>query len=112
MTQSRWPRNTAEPANQHLVDDWLRRAYTRAGVEKKPGGLWHPLRRKFATERKGHSIADLSAAGGWRDSRTLLASYLQSDAESVRVVIMQPTHRIWTAVQVQRLLARLERSTA
>jgi hypothetical protein len=29
-------------------------------VSKLEGGLWHPYRRKWATERKGHSLKDVA----------------------------------------------------
>ena len=55
-----------------------------AKIKKEPGSLWHALRRKWATERKGYPINDLAAAGGWRDTPTLLASYLQTDPETIK----------------------------
>ena len=58
------------------------------------GGLWHSLRRKWATERKRYPVKDVAAAGGWRDEGTLLKSYQQADAETVRQVVLHPTQRI------------------
>ncbi len=46
------------------------------------GGLWHPYRRKWATERKHLSLKDVAAAGGWRDVETLLTCYQQPDQDS------------------------------
>jgi integrase len=66
----------------------------RLGLEKEPGSLWHALRRKWATERKGYPISDLAAAGGWRDTPTLLASYLRTDPETIRQVVLNPTMRL------------------
>jgi hypothetical protein len=47
------PKDASKPCDRHLLDSWLRRAYEKAGVEREPGGLWHAIRRKWATERKG-----------------------------------------------------------
>lgn len=66
--------------NQHLLDDWLRMAYERAKLTPQRGGLWHPFRRKWASERKGHPVVDVAAAGGWKDVRTVQNSYQQVDA--------------------------------
>jgi integrase len=49
------------PVKRELFDQRLRRAYKLAKVEKEPGSLWHALRRKWATERKGCPINDLAA---------------------------------------------------
>jgi hypothetical protein len=42
-----------------------------AGVEVEKGGLWHTLRRKWATGRKGYPVKGVAAAGGWQDLETL-----------------------------------------
>ena len=51
-------------------------------------------RRKWATERKGYSVRDVMEAGGWKNEETLLRSYQQPDAETVRQVVLHPTQRI------------------
>jgi hypothetical protein len=73
---------------------WLRRAYKLAEVERKRGGMWHPFRRKWATERKGLSPVDVAAAGGWRDPNTPLRIYQQADKASMQAVVSTPTHRL------------------
>jgi integrase len=88
------PRCPSQPCSRHLLDGWLRRAYGLAGLEPHPGGLWHPLRRKWATERKGYPLKDLAAAGGWRDEQTVLRSYQLSDADTVRQIVLYPTQRL------------------
>jgi hypothetical protein len=80
------------------MDDWLRRSYKRAGIEPKKGGMWHPVRRKFATERKGNSVVDVAVYGGWRDLRTLQGIYQQPDVESMKLVAMPPTNRVMAAL--------------
>jgi integrase len=88
------PATPEEPCSRHLLDDWLRRAYRAAGIESERGGLWHPIRRKWATERKDYSLKDVAAAGGWRDPQTLLRSYQQTDAETIRQVVLNPSRRL------------------
>ena len=77
------------PAGQ-LAAAGLREGRTRT----REGGLWHSLRRKWATERKGYPVKDVAAAGGWRDEATMLVSYQQVDAETIRRVVLQPTQRL------------------
>jgi len=84
----------ALPTKRDLFDQRLRRAYKVAGIRKEPGSLWHALRRKWATERKGYPVNDLAGAGGWRDTPTLLASYLRTDPETIRRVVLNPTMRL------------------
>lgn len=88
------PRDPSTPCSRHLLDRWLRRAYALAERTPDPGGLWHPLRRKWATERKGYPVKDVAAAGGWRDAGTMLRSYQQADAETMRQVALTPTLRL------------------
>jgi integrase len=87
----------AVPTKRDLYDQRLRRAYKLAKLEKEPGSLWHALRRKWATERKGYPVNDLAAAGGWRDTPTLLASYLRTDPETITQVVLNPTMRLAAA---------------
>jgi len=88
------PRNPTKPVDRHVLDNWLRQAYSEAGLASQPGGLWHPLRRKWATERKGYPVKDVAAAGGWKTERVLLTSYQQSDAATIRTVVLEPSHRL------------------
>jgi integrase len=88
------PRDPTQSCGRHLLDGWLRKAYQLADLRRRPGGMWHPLRRKWATERKGYPIKDVAFAGGWRTERTVLSSYQQADAETVRQVVLHPTQRV------------------
>jgi hypothetical protein len=56
--------------------------------------MWHTIRRKFATERKGHAAVDIAAAGGWRDLGTVQMVYQQADRQSVTSALLIPTHRL------------------
>ncbi|MBL8989398.1 MAG: tyrosine-type recombinase/integrase [Gemmatimonadetes bacterium] len=88
------PQDPTKPCDRYLLDRWLRRAFEKAEVPPLDGGLWHSLRRKWATERKGYPVKDVAAAGGWRDEGTILKSYQQVDPETVKQVVLHPTRRL------------------
>ena len=52
------PKDPQSPVSRHLLDDWLRRAYEFAEIEPEPGGLWHPIRRKWVTERANYPTTE------------------------------------------------------
>ena len=72
-----------QPWHRTEFDIALRKAERRAGVEPLLGGLWHPYRRKWATERKSLPLPDVMAAGGWKDAQTLLTCYQHADDETM-----------------------------
>ena len=88
------PKDPTKPCNRHLFDDWLRRAFKLAKIVPQRRGMWHSIRRKWATERKGYPVKDVAAAGGWKTEEVLMTSYQQADAETIRNVVLHPTHRI------------------
>lgn len=52
------------------------------------------FRRVWATERKDLPLKDVAAAGGWRDTSTLLR-YQQPDAATMRSVVeFEPPHDV------------------
>ena len=79
-----------QPTDRHLFDKWLTVAERKAKLPKLNGGLWHPYRRKWATERKHLSLTDVAEAGGWKDTATLLTCYQQPDRESLLAVMSEP----------------------
>jgi integrase len=88
------PKTAARPCSRYLFDAWLRRAFQLVGVTREPAMLWHAIRRKWATERKGYPVKDVMQAGGWLDEATLVASYQHADPDTVRRVVLHPTHRL------------------
>ncbi len=54
------------------------------------GGLWHPYRRKWATERKHLPDVDVAATGGWSDLSLLKTAYQQADPETMYQVVSEP----------------------
>lgn len=76
--------------DRHLFDKWLTVAEKEAGLPKLKGTLWHAYRRKWATERKHHSLKDVAEAGGWKDTETLLTCYQQPDRKTLLAVMSEP----------------------
>jgi integrase len=72
-------RFSSQPMDRHLFDKWLAHVERQEGLRKLKGGLWHPYRRKWATERKDWPVTDVAAAGGWTDTDTLLKCYQQPE---------------------------------
>ena len=66
-----------------VASRWLLKAEARAGLPKIRGGIFHPYRRLWATERKHMPDVDVAAAGGWGDTRAMKLSYQQADAAGV-----------------------------
>ena len=87
------PKDQAKPVSKYLASKWLLRAYDLAEVERDPGGVWHPFRRKWATERKRYPLRDVAAAGGWSDTQTLLLCYQQPDEATLREVVDGPARK-------------------
>lgn len=83
-------RQPDQPMDRHLFDRWLAVAERAAKLPKLEGGLWHPYRRKWATERKHLSLKDVAAAGGWKDVETLLTCYQQPDQDTLLAVMNEP----------------------
>lgn len=75
--------------SRHEFRFWLEQAQRRAQVPKLKGGLWHPYRRKWATERKHLPITDVAAAGGWQDTATLIACYQQPTNDALLAVMTE-----------------------
>ncbi len=71
---------------RHLAHYWLKKAFLSGKLEKPAGSLWHMFRRVWATERKDLPLKDVAAAGGWRDTTTLLR-YQQPDEATLRAVV-------------------------
>jgi integrase len=81
------PKNLSEPMDRHLADKWLREAEELAGLTSQKGGLWHPYRRKAATELKGFPDKDVMQLQGWKDPRSLKQAYQHADAEGMLAAI-------------------------
>lgn len=71
-----------------VAANWLLEAEKLAGVEHVKYRLWHGLRRRWATKRKGMSLKDVAKAGGWKNTQTLEQVYQQADPETMEAVVM------------------------
>jgi hypothetical protein len=66
---------------------WLLRAEERAKLPKLAGGVFHPYRRLWATERQHLSDVAVAAAGGWSDTQALKRCYQRArPADILRAV--------------------------
>jgi integrase len=83
-------RTPEHPVDGSKMSKLLRKAYARAGLKTLRGGLWHPWRRKWATERKHLPLKDVAKAGGWKDPNTLLICYQQPDEGTMTRVVLEP----------------------
>jgi integrase len=79
-----------EPVRGDVLPRQLLRAEREAKLQKLAGGICHPYRRKWATERKHLSIKDVAAAGGWKDVETLLTCYQHADRGTMLEVMSEP----------------------
>jgi integrase len=79
----------------------LEKAEDRAGLPKLDGGLWHPYRRKWATERKHLSVTDVAAAGGWKNTATLLTCYQQPTNDAL-LAVMSEERKVRDVAVVER----------
>jgi integrase len=80
----------ARPIDRYALAAMLKRAERDAGLPKLDGGLWHPYRRKWATERKHLPTADVAAAGGWQSVQTLATCYQQPTNDALLAVMSEP----------------------
>ncbi len=81
------PRDPAEPIRRDTAAHFLLRAERMAGLPKLEGGVFHPYRRLWASERKHLPDVDVASAGGWKDTRALKLSYQHADPATVLAVV-------------------------
>ena len=81
------PNHAEKPMRRDVAARWLLKAERLAELPRLVGGVWHPYRRLWATERKQYSDIDVAAAGGWKDVKALKLSYQQTDPASVLRVV-------------------------
>ena len=91
MLGSAWlfpaPKDASKPIRRDTAAVWLVKAEKLAELPKLKGGVFHPYRRLWATERKSLPDADVAAAGGWKDTQALRLSYQQADPEGVLMAV-------------------------
>jgi integrase len=77
------PRDESKAIRRETAAAWLLKAEKLAKVPKLTGGVFHPFRRLFASERRHLPDLDVAAAAGWKDPQTMKRSYQQADAAGV-----------------------------
>ena len=82
--------NPARPLGREVFQHGLIDAETHAKLPKVDGGGWHSLRRKWASERKHLPLVDVAAAGGWKDTQTLVNCYQHADLNTMLAVMSEP----------------------
>lgn len=81
-------RNHAQAVPKSAAYYWLKRAEGLAGLEHQAQGGWHMMRRGFATARKHLPLVDVAAAGGWKDTATVLQCYQHADQKGTLAAIL------------------------
>ena len=74
----------SKPVRKDVAARLLLKAELAAHLPKMAGGVFHPYRRLWASERRHQPDVDVAAAGGWKDTRALKSSYQHADAAKVR----------------------------
>ena len=86
-------KDPSRPLPADMLTQWLRAAEAKANLPKLGQGLWHPYRRKWASERMHLPLKAVADAGGWKDVSTLLTCYQQSDEATLLAVMNEPKKR-------------------
>lgn len=79
--------NTDVSVEADRLSKWLLEAETAAGLPKLKGGLWHPYRRRWASDRMHLPVKAVADAGGWKDVMTLMTCYQQTDEATLLEVM-------------------------
>ena len=82
-----------EPMPAELLTQWLSAAQEKGKIPKLPLGLWHPYRRKWASERMHLPLKAVADAGGWKDTATRLTCYQHADEATLLAVMSEPRKR-------------------
>lgn len=77
------PKDPSKSIRRETAAKWLIRAEQLAGQPKVRGGVFHPYRRLFASERRHLPDIDVATAAGWKDPATMKKSYQQADPAGV-----------------------------
>ncbi len=89
------------PMDRDSFTKLLVKAERRAGLPKLDGGLWHPYRRKWATERKHLALADVAEAGGWLSTVTLATCY-QQPTNDMLLAVMSEARKVRDVAVIDR----------
>jgi hypothetical protein len=76
-----------------MLAQWILKAEKRAGLPKLAGGVTHPYRRKWCSERASHPTKALMLAGGWSDAGTVIRCYDHPEDAAILAVTSEPNKR-------------------
>jgi integrase len=91
------------PAARELLSQWLVKAEEKAGLSKLSGGVTHPYRRKWRSERSHLPMKAVAVAGGWDDLATMNQCYDQPDDEDLLTVTSETRKRREGPVQLTKV---------
>jgi hypothetical protein len=77
-----------QPLSRSVATKWLVKAEKLAELPKLTGGIYHPYRRLWATERKNLPDVDVAAAGGWTGVKAMRLAYQQSTPTGVLAAVL------------------------
>ena len=80
-------KNSEKPVDKRVLTHWMAAAERRAQVPKLKGGVFHPFRRKFASELQNKPIKQVMALGGWADQETMQTCYVQVTNDELRTLV-------------------------
>jgi len=81
------------PIKPELISQWVLKAEAAAGLPNLEGGLCHPYRRKWRSERSHHPVKSVAQAGGWSDLVTMLNCHDIPDDDAILAVTSEPRRR-------------------
>ncbi len=96
------PDDPTQPIDIDTLKVLMLKAEQEAKLPKLDGGLFHPFRRKWATERKHLPLKDVAEAGGWKSPQVILTSYQHADRDTMLAVMNEPTKLTERAVAGRR----------
>jgi integrase len=75
------------PVTTSTATAWLLRAEKRAGLPKLAGGMYHPYRRLWASERAHMPDMAVAEGGGWKSADVMRASYQRASPEALLAAV-------------------------
>jgi integrase len=79
-------KNKEKPVDKRVLTDWMILAEQRANLPKLKGGVFHPFRRKFASDNQAEPVKQVMVLGGWKDQKTMQTCYVQVSNDQLRAL--------------------------
>ena len=78
--------DATKPVDKRVLTDWMLVAEEKAQLPKLEGGVFHPFRRKFASDLQTEPVKQVMVLGGWADQKTMQTCYVQVSTEQLRTL--------------------------